>query len=76
MANCERFLSDQGVGILSLKAKAVDSTAEPASVFAQAREHLQQRGATILQEISLEPYQKSHRLFVIHKASMLEEYYF
>lgn len=66
MANCERFLNPQGVGMLAMKAPAVDSTAEPAAVFAETRQQLEKRGATIVQEISLEPYQKHHRLFVVH----------
>ncbi len=66
LANCDRFLSRQGVGILSLKAAAVNSTAEPAAVFAEARHRLEEGGATVVQELSLEPYQKQHRLFVIH----------
>jgi len=66
LANCNLFLSPQGVGILCLKAKNVDSTAEPSAVFADARQKLEREGATIVQEINLEPYQKHHRVFVVH----------
>lgn len=66
LANCNRYLNPQGVGILAVKAKNVDSTAEPAAVFADARQKLEREGATIVQEINLEPYQKHHRIFVVH----------
>ncbi|MFT4250024.1 MAG: fibrillarin-like rRNA/tRNA 2'-O-methyltransferase [Candidatus Woesearchaeota archaeon] len=64
---CRRFLSPHGVGILALKAPATSSTAEPAAVFADTREQLMKEGMTIVQEISLEPYQSAHRLFVVHQ---------
>ena len=68
MANCRRFLNTHGVGILSLKAPAVNSTAEPAAVFAETRNQLEKAGMTVAQEVSLEPYQKHHRLYVVHPA--------
>ncbi len=66
LSNCSRFLSPAGVGILCLKAKNVNSTAEPAAIFADARQKLEREGATIVQEINLEPYHKHHRIFVVH----------
>lgn len=66
VANCRRYLSSHGVGLLVLKAPATSSTAEPAAVFADAREQLMKEGMTIVQEISLEPYQSAHRLFITH----------
>jgi fibrillarin-like rRNA methylase len=66
LANCDLFLSRQGVGILSLKAGSVNSTAEPAAVFADTRARLEEGGATIVQEIPLEEYHKGHRLYVVH----------
>lgn len=68
LANCKRFLSTHGVGLLALKAPAVNSTAEPAAVFAEARSQLEKEGMTVVQEVSLEPYQQHHRLFVVHPA--------
>ena len=66
LSNCNRFLSPSGVGILCLKAKNVNSSAEPSAVFADARQKLEREGATIVQEINLDPYQKHHRVFVVH----------
>lgn len=66
LANCEHFLSHQGVGMLVIKAPSVSSTAEPAAIFADTRKRLEESGATIVQEVTLEPYQKHHRLYVIH----------
>ncbi len=65
--NCKRFLNPYGVGLLALKARAVNSTAEAAVVYADTRQRLEKEGMTIVQEISLEPYQKQHRLYVVHK---------
>ena len=67
IANCKRFLAPHGVGMLALKAPATSSTAEPAAVFANAREELMKQGMIIVQEISLEPYQAAHRMFVVHQ---------
>lgn len=69
IANCKRFLDPHGIGLLALKAPAVNSTAEPAAVFAETRDRLGQEGMTIAQEVSLEPHQKHHRLYVVHPAS-------
>jgi fibrillarin-like pre-rRNA processing protein len=66
VANCKRFLAQHGVGLLALKAPATSSTAEPAAVFANAREQLMKEGMAIVQEISLEPHQAAHRMFVVH----------
>lgn len=66
LSNCSRFLSPAGVGMLCLKAKNVNSTAEPQAIFADARQKLEREGATIVQEINLEPYHKHHRVFVVH----------
>ncbi len=68
LANCKRFLSTHGVGLLALKAPAVNSSAEPAAIFAETRERLEQESMTVVQEISLEPHQKHHRLYVVHPA--------
>lgn len=68
LANCKRFLNNHGVGLLALKAPAINSTAEPAAVFAEARSQLEREGMTVVQEVSLEPYQKHHRLYVVHQA--------
>ena len=71
LLNCERFLSRQGVGMLCLKAPAVASV-EAATVFADAREQLEDGGGTVIQEINLEPYQTGHRLFLIHMNPYVE----
>ena len=68
IANCKRFLSPHGIGLLALKAPAVNSTAEPAAVFAETRERLGREGMTVTQEVSLEPHQTHHRLYVVHPA--------
>ena len=62
------FLKKGGYGYLALKARAVDSTANPYEIFEMVEKKLNECGhIKILEEISLEPFERDHLMFVIKK---------
>ncbi len=64
-ANARAFLSPGTPALLFLKARSVDSTADPPAVFGQARDKLRQAGFRVAEQRSLEPYDRDHRAFVL-----------
>ncbi len=62
------FLKKGGIGYLALKARAVDSTANPEDIYRMVEKKLNESGLIkILEEISLEPFEKDHLMFVVRK---------
>ena len=63
LKNIEMFLKPKGYAILCLKARSIDFKRQPTDIFKEAEEELN-KSLTIVQKISLEPYQKGHMMFV------------
>src|SRR3989344_361103 len=62
------FLKKGGYGYLALKARAVDSTANPENVFRMVEKKLlESTKIKILEEISLEPFERDHLMFIVRK---------
>ena len=57
--NAEFFLKKGGEGFIMVKARSIDSTAEPEEVFERVRKELQKR-FRILRVVDLEPYHRDH----------------
>jgi fibrillarin-like pre-rRNA processing protein len=64
--NCDLFLKNGGIGMLALKARSVNVTKSPNAIFAETARALTAKYEPI-QQISLEPFQQDHALFVIRK---------
>lgn len=64
-ANARAFLAKGAVAVLFLKARSVDSSADPERVFANARASLLRSGFTLQEERALEPSHRDHRAFVL-----------
>ena len=62
--NAELFLKGGGYAFLMLKARSVDVAAPPDKIYADVRRKLVEV-FEVLQERSLKPYQKDHRVFVL-----------
>jgi len=62
--NAEHFLKVGGHFMISIKANCVDSTADPALVFAQEVKKLQKAGFRPKEQITLEPYERDHAVVV------------
>ncbi len=58
-ANVDMFLKDGGEGIIMVKARSIDSTAEPEEVFDRVVEELGSR-MEVVAHGSLEPFHKDH----------------
>src|SRR3989344_9138150 len=62
------FLKKGGIGYLALKARAVDSTANPENIFSMVEKKLiASNQIKILEEISLEPFERDHLMFIVRK---------
>jgi fibrillarin-like pre-rRNA processing protein len=64
--NCDLFLKKGGYGMLALKARSVDVTKSPNAIFSEVAKALKAKFEPI-QQLSLEPFQQDHALFVIKK---------
>lgn len=62
--NAELMLKDDGIGLIAVKARSIDSVAEPAVVFNREIEILKRRGFEILNTTELEPYERDHIMVV------------
>lgn len=64
--NCEKYLKDDGVGLLAVKAKSISTSEDPEKIFKEVKEKL---GDTfrIESEITLEPYEKDHLFLKLKK---------
>jgi fibrillarin-like pre-rRNA processing protein len=64
--NCKAFLKKGGFGLLAVKARSIDVTKHPKEVFRMVRDMLQ-KNFVIVDERTLEPFQKDHFMFVIKR---------
>ncbi|MCQ2819409.1 MAG: fibrillarin-like rRNA/tRNA 2'-O-methyltransferase [archaeon] len=58
--NAQYFLKNGGGFVFSIKASCVDSTAEPAAVFAQQIQELKNYGFKVKSQVTLEPFERDH----------------
>lgn len=54
-------------GMVCIKARSEDVTADPATIFEMSRKRLVERGMKILEMRSLEPYEKDHVMIVVER---------
>ncbi len=54
-------------GMVAIKARSEDVTADPRTIFKAAEERLKARGFRILDSKSLEPFENSHQMIVFEK---------
>lgn len=66
LKNCRIFLKNGGFALLAVKARSIDVSKEPRSIFEHARKELE-REMTIVDYRILEPLQKDHAFFVCKK---------
>lgn len=58
--NAQHYLKNGGGFVFSIKANCIDSTAEPAAVFAAQIQELKQNGFRVKEQVTLEPYERDH----------------
>jgi rRNA 2'-O-methyltransferase fibrillarin len=62
--NAEQFLKHGGHAVISIKASCIDSTAEPAAVYAKEVEALRKAQFKPLEQVTLEPYERDHAMVI------------
>ena len=72
--NAQHFLKHGGGFVFSIKANCIDSTAEPAAVFAQQIAELKKCNFKVKEQVTLEPFERDHAVVTgIYKPFNLEE---
>ena len=64
--NCEKYLKDDGVGLLAVKAQSISTAEEPEKVFEDVKEKLSDN-FEIIAETTLEPYETAHLFLKLKK---------
>jgi len=62
--NSHNFLKNEGHFVISIKASCIDSTAEPAAVFAAEIEKMRGEKMKPQEQLTLEPYERDHAVVV------------
>lgn len=57
--NCEKYLKEDGIALLSVKAKSISTSEDPEKIFEEVKEKLLEE-FSIIEETTLEPYEKDH----------------
>jgi fibrillarin-like pre-rRNA processing protein len=57
--NVERYLKNEGVALIAVKAQSISSTRAPEEVFSEVKDKLSEK-FSILEETKLEPYETDH----------------
>jgi len=66
LKNINYFLKKDGFAMLAVKARCIDVSKRPAVVFETVRKELEKE-VRVLKQISLEPFERDHCLFVVQK---------
>lgn len=64
--NCEKFLKENGIGLLSVKARSISTSKDKDKIFAEVRKKIQER-FEVVEETELDPYEKEHLFMKIKK---------
>ncbi len=62
--NADFFLKKGGHVMQAIKAMSIDVTREPTETYKQEKQHLEERGYKIVDEVHLEPYDVAHAFIV------------
>lgn len=65
--NVDRFLKTGGYAYIAIKSRSVDVTKDPREVFREFRDFFTSKGLEVVEEVSIEPYEKDHEMMVIRK---------
>ena len=61
--NCKMFLKPRGYAVIAIKARSIDTNADPQSIFNDVRKELEE-SFEIIEEIGLGSFEKDHELLV------------
>jgi fibrillarin-like pre-rRNA processing protein len=63
--NVNRFLKENGVGIIMVKARSVDVSLKPEKVYEKICSKLKKNNLKIINKIDLKPYEKDHAAIIV-----------
>lgn len=64
--NCEKYLKEDGIGLLAVKAKSISTSEKPEKIFEDVKEKIGEH-FKIIEETTLEPYEKDHLFLKLKK---------
>ena len=67
MKNMNLFLKEEGMGLITIKARSIDVVQKPKKIFKQEEKKLIEKGFRILDKVKLEPYEKDHIALLVEK---------
>ena len=67
MKNMNLFLKNEGVGLITIKARSIDVIQKPKKIFKEEERKLKEKGFKIIEKVKLEPYEKDHIAFLVEK---------
>ena len=67
MKNMKLFLKEDGMGMITIKARSIDVVQKPKKIFKQEEKKLIEKGFKIVDKVKLEPYEKDHIALVVEK---------
>jgi len=67
MKNMNLFLKDNGMGLITIKARSIDVVQKPKKIFKEEEKKLKERGFKIIEKVKLEPYEKDHIALLVEK---------
>jgi fibrillarin-like pre-rRNA processing protein len=67
MRNMNMFGSEDGAGLLMIKARSIDVVQKPKKIFKQEEKKLKEKGFKIIEKVKLEPYEKDHIALLVEK---------
>ena len=68
MDNMNLFLKEEGLGLITIKARSIDVIQKPKKIFKDEAKKIKENGYSILEKIKLEPYEKDHIAFLVDKS--------
>ena len=67
MRNMNLFLKEDGMGMITIKARSIDVVQKPKKIFKQEEKKLIAKGFKIIDKVKLEPYEKDHIALLVEK---------
>lgn len=64
--NCQKYLKEDGTGLLAVKAKSISTSEQPDEIFEDVKQKLKDH-FDIVEETTLEPYEKDHLFLKLKK---------
>ena len=67
MKNMNLFLKDNGMGLITIKARSIDVVQKPKKIFKEEEKKLKEKGFKIIEKVKLESYEKDHIALLVEK---------